>query len=71
MLRMKTRSFCELIIVARSPSSAPSPTTLGSCERIAIRAFGVALEQAQDELVDQRRLARAARAGEADDAGFA
>ena len=40
MLRMKTRSSCELIMVARSPSNAPSPITLGSCDKIAIRAFG-------------------------------
>ena len=40
MLRMNTRSSCELIMVARSPSSAPSPTTLGSWDKIAIRPFG-------------------------------
>src|SRR5881394_1579632 len=40
MLRMNTRSSCELIMVARSPSNAPSPTTLGSCDKIAILPFG-------------------------------
>ena len=38
-LRMKTRSSCEWIIAARSPSSAPLPTMLGSWERIAMRAI--------------------------------
>src|SRR6266498_1968422 len=41
MLRMNTRSSCELIMVARSPSNAPSPTTLGSCDKIAILPFGL------------------------------
>src|SRR5579885_3508140 len=40
MLRMKTRSFCELIMVARSPSNAPSPITLGSCDKMAMRPRG-------------------------------
>src|SRR3954466_6228062 len=39
---MKTRSCCEWIITARSPSRAPLPTMLGSCERIATRADGSA-----------------------------
>ena len=69
MLRIKTRSSCELIMVARSPSNAPSPTTLGSCERSRSRP-SVAVQKSEDELIDQRRLARAARPGKPNDTRF-
>src|SRR5439155_816061 len=39
MLRMKTRSSWELIIVARSPSNAPPPIPLGSGDRDFVHAF--------------------------------
>ena len=67
MLRMNTRSSCELIIVARSPSKRAFADHARIVRQNRDARFRFALQKTQHQFIDQRRLPRAARPGKTND----